>query len=399
MKKAIAHLVELTDSDKKKLFKTATVVLDCNILLQLYRTSNDLRIQMLHTFQQIRERLWLPFQVAHEFAYNRPDEVILRSARLNTIKDANKKHLEVLKGSFYLTVDEIDRLEECFLNWEKQYKEDHPESDIDEQIMKELYNILDGKIGSEPEAEQLKRCCDEGNRRAKEKIPPGYKDNNKDNNASGDYIIWQQMMEYAKTNKKDIIFVTNDMKEDWWRKGKGEKIGPRFELIEEFHKYTEGRRFQMYSLPLFLKYHAVIFTDSINEKNIAELESMLEKLNRDYQFNLYKSKLDHDTEQYNRDLKKYLLQKSLIEKNHLDKRAAISEEEKSYRKFLYDNPIFVDNDKLLENQILFDKHRFIDDQRLAENYDPYRSKKESTKHIPPKYYRLSPPTSDDTTPD
>ena len=42
----------------------------------------------------------------------------------------------------------------------------------------------------------------------------------------------------TKDNKRDVIFITDDKKEDWWNICKGRTIGPRVELIKEFSDIT-----------------------------------------------------------------------------------------------------------------------------------------------------------------
>ena len=49
-------------------------------------------------------------------------------------------------------------------------------------------------------------------------------------------VIWfytYQIIDKAKSSKKPIILVTSEKKKDWWRKIKGQTIGPKPELIEE----------------------------------------------------------------------------------------------------------------------------------------------------------------------
>lgn len=55
----------------------------------------------------------------------------------------------------------------------------------------------------------------------------------------GDLIVWKQVIQKSKKDKINIILVTDDLKEDWWLKINGKTIGPRFELIKEFHIETK----------------------------------------------------------------------------------------------------------------------------------------------------------------
>jgi hypothetical protein len=69
----------------------------------------------------------------------------------------------------------------------------------------------------------------------------------------GDAILWLQLIDYAKSEKKPIIFVTDDDKEDWWLESGGKTISPRPELVQEM--LTEaGVKFYMYSADRFLDY-------------------------------------------------------------------------------------------------------------------------------------------------
>ena len=103
--------------------------------------------------------------------------------------------------------------------------------------------------------------------RYKNNTPPGYKDNAKEDSTIiigkdeerliidkyGDLIIWFEIIEKAKRAPKAVIFVTDDSKEDWWWEFKGQKFGPRPELVHEFKSKT-GMLYHMYSADRFLDY-------------------------------------------------------------------------------------------------------------------------------------------------
>ena len=80
--------------------------------------------------------------------------------------------------------------------------------------------------------DQLYHICDEGEERYEKSIPPGFKDK-KDKDGIrkySDLIIWKEIINYAKENQLDIIFVTDDVKADWWEKES--EFHPK--LINEF---------------------------------------------------------------------------------------------------------------------------------------------------------------------
>ena len=63
----------------------------------------------------------------------------------------------------------------------------------------------------------LYRLCETGKKRYKKSTPPGFMDNDKDGiRKYGDFIWWNQIIQYAKKQKKNVILVTDDMKRDWW---------------------------------------------------------------------------------------------------------------------------------------------------------------------------------------
>ena len=111
----------------------------------------------------------------------------------------------------------------------------------EDTILSELTKLYEGKVGDKYSDERLKEIFTIGEERYNKKVPPGYKDTNKktgDRHRFGDLIIWLQILEKSKKDGCDIIFVTDDKKEDWWQLHNGDKIGPRRELIIEFRKET-----------------------------------------------------------------------------------------------------------------------------------------------------------------
>lgn len=73
-------------------------------------------------------------------------------------------------------------------------------------------------------------------------------DEGKGINKYGDYIVWLQMINKANEENKDIIFVSDEKKEDWRIDG-----SCRIELIKEFKDKT-GREFKLMNLGEFIKY-------------------------------------------------------------------------------------------------------------------------------------------------
>ena len=79
------------------------------------------------------------------------------------------------------------------------------------------------------------------------KIPPGFKDDRKADDGVGDFLIWLTILEIAK-QKKHVIFVSGDEKNDWFYISEKQALYPRFELIIEFQEISKGKTFHILKL-------------------------------------------------------------------------------------------------------------------------------------------------------
>lgn len=97
--------------------------------------------------------------------------------------------------------------------------------------------LYDGRCGHRVQNEELEKIKKEAKRRNENKIPPGYCDKDKEENY-GDYYIFYEIINRAKEEKKNVIFITDDEKEDWYLIRNGKKKGGRPELLREFYDNT-----------------------------------------------------------------------------------------------------------------------------------------------------------------
>ena len=72
MRNTIREYMQLTDTEKKQLWKTAIFVFDANIFLDCYRYTKVTREEILGAIKSLKNRVWMPKQVAQEFMKNRP---------------------------------------------------------------------------------------------------------------------------------------------------------------------------------------------------------------------------------------------------------------------------------------------------------------------------------------
>ena len=128
----------------------------------------------------------------------------------------------------------------------------------------------------------------EGEKRYANQVPPGYCDakSKKDQgNRSlyGDLIVWRQTIKHSSDQKRNIIFVTDDHKQDWWDKVEG-KHTPRKELIKEFRQQTECD-ILIYDSSRFLEYAKQNKELKVSKKTINEVSKV--KLDDLIQINKY----------------------------------------------------------------------------------------------------------------
>lgn len=285
-KQFLGHFKE-PDETVKKLWQNATFVFDANVLLNLYRYSDDTRKDFLRLLKDLKTRAWLPEQAAHEFLNNRTSVIKSQIASYKTALDDAEKLLKSFSGSrahpfiskgtqkkLDSAVDQIKA--EMEKNKEKQENLIHEDG-----IKNEIADLFDGQVGRCYTSEELDEVFKEGEERYAAKTPPGYKDGGKIQDPKsesdkrknfGDWIIWQQIMDHATSTETPIILVTDDRKEDWWVEESGKTLGPRPELIREFTEITD-QKILIYTPDGFLNASTAQLQTQISENSIDEVEA------------------------------------------------------------------------------------------------------------------------------
>ncbi|MDQ1815486.1 PIN-like domain-containing protein [Massilia sp. CCM 9210] len=268
-----------------KIWDEAIFIPDTNVLLHCLRHSTVVRDELLRLFEVLGDALWIPYQVGLEFHRNRLGvEFGAVDAYDTLIKDQEafvekaRDRLRQLRAHPTINVlKELSALD-MFLSDFKARMETarlaHPSSEID-SVIERLTNLFERRVGDKWSSDKLAALRKEGEDRYAKKIPPGYKDSKKDAgefDKFGDLIIWKEMMMKAKTDKRSVIFISDDAKEDWWWIHRGRKMGPRPELIEEFHAEAQ-QAFHMYEFSQFLRFAAKRFPE-INA-NVERVEKSL----------------------------------------------------------------------------------------------------------------------------
>lgn len=288
-------------------WETALFVFDTNVLLNLYRYQERTCEELLETLAKLSRRIWIPHHVALEFQRNRLTVIAAQGRRFSDIRkviEKAKSDLAISINNLQLTkrhtlidpeplISGFDKLTDDFLAKLDGLKESQQTLTAPDPIKIKLEDIFDGKVGSpfssQEEIDKQNKLADV---RYKAKIPPGFKDNDKDKDGPdefshngliykrkfGDHIVWSQLLSHAATEGiKKLIFVTDDAKEDWWEQVEfdGPKtVGPRAELIEEAGRVGKIDTFLMYKPEQFLKFAQELLKADISEETLTEVRDI-----------------------------------------------------------------------------------------------------------------------------
>jgi len=275
-------------SDIESLWDECIFVLDANVLLSLYRYSDSTRSELLQVFDALADRLWIPNQVAYEYLNNRLtvigeqskiyDDAIKKIEALRKSLENNNQHPFVSKDTLNASVGIFEKLV-AELNENKSIHEKRINND---EIKDQLETLLEGKVGKTFTKEQIEAIIATGKTRYEEKIPPGYCDIKKGGNSTlfldickpyGDYIVWLQLIDKSKADDKPIIFITGDVKEDWWLLFNGRTIGPQPQLVEEFQFLTK-KSFYMYPPDRFLERANMYLQQETSQQAVNEIRDI-----------------------------------------------------------------------------------------------------------------------------
>ena len=302
MKNKLPEYFEPSEVKIKEIWDNGTIVLDANVLLNLFRYSKNSREELIKIIKHYSERLWLPYQVAFEFLDNfERVTASLKDVLSETIKAIDhisgvlESHLKLSNYDKYHLLkpeelrNDIKKFQDSQRRRIEKIKSEY--DSVDKQgILDEVVGIFEGKVGDDYTKDRLEDVFKEGEKRYKENVPPGYKDLDGKRGAPkrhlyGDLIWWMQVIDFAKENHRNLVIVTDDAKEDWWYKVNNETKRPRIELIREFAKQTDGQSFLMYRTGRFMELSKKYDKVTISAKSIKEVK---ETAVIDYS-NLYKS--------------------------------------------------------------------------------------------------------------
>lgn len=244
----------IKDFDKASALEEYPIFLDTNVLLLFYKLSNKAKVNFISFLKQNKDKIFITEHIKDEFLKSRlkvidegylkascsvPRELKKQSNLITNFINQNKSILEDYDG-IYLELEDIVRTLDtvhCKLSIEidKDIKrnKDIKYNDI---LLEEYSKIKIINNMTETELEFLKEKYTSLKKQTST-VFPGMMDRKKNNeNEDGDFIIFHEMMKYMKEHNTNIVFLTNDKKEDWFEIDESKKINPQINyIVRTFH--------------------------------------------------------------------------------------------------------------------------------------------------------------------
>lgn len=279
-----------TADDYADVLRHGCVVMDANVLLNLYRYNPQARIDLLNVLRALGGRLFLPHQAVAEFWRNReaamgdPEATATRAReQLSKSKDQAMTALRTWAARVALSDERLsellDEVEGAFETVSDAVAQQTTENAHDrvhdtnrDALLRELADAVKGSVGEPLPPGEMDQIVAQGRERVAKSVPPGYMDAAKgDDLALGDFLLWEQVLREASDRRNDVLLVTADVKEDWWRKEHGQTRGPRHELVTEFQERTGGRLFMTQPKRL-LELAEDVLQVSVTEETLEDVE-------------------------------------------------------------------------------------------------------------------------------
>ncbi|GHU38070.1 hypothetical protein AGMMS50256_36840 [Betaproteobacteria bacterium] len=288
MKKQFEWYFNPTKEEIDDAWKNGVLTVDTNVLLDLYRYHEGTRDSLIQSLQKFEGEKWLSYQAATEFFRNRT-KVIVSSEKafkqaqdeIDNLNGKLESAVARLKGNRIIPSEVSEKLDSAVKSSTSEAqsqinkaKESYPEFLQDDPILKQLSEIFNDAVGEDFKEESREEIAAQAEERRKNKVPPGYLDEGKDEDRPyGDYYLWRQIIEHAKAKERPVVLVTSERKEDWWEKISGKTTGPRPELLKEA-KQISGQRILIYQTERFLEHALQRFQQPVNETAIEEIRAI-----------------------------------------------------------------------------------------------------------------------------
>ena len=149
----------------------------------------------------------------------------------------------------------------------------------DDSVLDRIEAAFEGRAAAAPDPAVLRGRVEEFETwRLPGRIPPGFEDRGKEGTVrkAGDYLIWAEILQHAAEVGDDIVFVTEDGKDDWWETTDGVRR-PHRALALEFQRAT-GRAYHQIGLDDFVRLAAEAAGQEATEDTLDEIVAVREEV-------------------------------------------------------------------------------------------------------------------------
>jgi predicted nucleic acid-binding protein len=199
MKKLFPGYFRPDETEVKQIWSEGLIALDANVLLNLYRYSDETREEFLKILNLFEDKLILPKWAAQEFFSHRLDVIVEQEGSyeetLAEIKKLEEKFANTRHHPF-LSQRLLSRLARLFRDVTRELKERQEryfEQVNEDPLLLKLNQIFGDRILSGFSKGRLVEIGKEGQPRYSAKIPPGYLDERKSEDGDlrkfGDFFV------------------------------------------------------------------------------------------------------------------------------------------------------------------------------------------------------------------
>lgn len=281
MKSNFFPFIKPTEQEFKDLWNDCVFTFDANILLNFYRYKTESTNTFFNFLNKLDERIFITYQACQEYFERRLDVISEQEKAYSEMSNALENTIESpLHNSRKHPYISLELLEELAVVSKKVKDElnarskEYSQRLVEDDILNRIITIFDGKVGEAFSEKRLSEIFQEGDKRYQNNIPPGFKDKQKGGTRQyGDLVLWFQIIEFAKQQGKDIIFISDDAKEDWILSHKGRTIGLLPDLQKEFNLLT-GKKIHLYNASRFTELASEFLDTKVSEETIKDIGSL-----------------------------------------------------------------------------------------------------------------------------
>lgn len=308
------------------------IIPDTNILLYLYKCSFNSSQNIVELLNKVKDKIVVPYRVYEEYMAHKDGEQAKTDKKYDSFTKDLKSQVKDVNGKMSGSISEsrkygfpncdqleiriksyLEKISEAISDYETSLSSEKQQKSVQIANVEQLIQLwkTDDKILEKPDILQVMKYVKEGEFRYRYKMPPGYmdeeekdkqvkKDSSKDNFAGrirkyGDLFVWKAILKIGSESNPEttILFLTNDVKEDWWvLKGEAnnkEPVRMRDELLEEFFAETGNNKIEFMTLSKFYE----LFSDYYE---ICDIKTRLELDYNSYIQGLVNSKFKEQIE-------------------------------------------------------------------------------------------------------